>query len=475
MAPAWSRDGRYVFFDSDRTGISNIYAYDTRSRATWQVTNVLGGAFQAAPSPDGTRLAFESAVASGGYDLYEIRLDPAAWLPARDFLDDKPPARVIRDDETRVSAPRPYRALETLAPQTWGLNYSLGDSSSVSITTGGTDAVGLHSYSLALSTDSDRGALNLGASYSYNGLRPGLRIAGARTLLDRSGFRIDGKNTTYTEEDWSGTVSLGIPFESRPDSTWTFSFDYDLDWFRLVKPPRFVLDPNQRVPAAPPSDYTQAGVGTRVAYSRVKSTTYGYGPVAGWDASVSLRLDHPALGATYRNVTVSYGFDAYQRLWGETPTLAVRMVGSLRAGDLVRPGGFALGGVPPQDVVRSIVDSTRSSISGYLRGYPNRVVSGNQYHLLNLEYRQELLPIERGLATLPIYVRRLDLAVLGDVGTAFDGAFEEGQDLRASLGAALRLDAYFGYYAPGTFEIGYSRGLSHDGVNETWLLLTGSL
>ena len=475
MAPAWSKDGRYVYFDSDRTGISNIYAYDTRDRSLWQVTNVRGGAFQAAPSPDGTRLAFMSAVPDGGYDIYEVVLDPKAWLVARDYLDDKPPPVIIRDSEAKVSEPRPYRALETLAPQTWTGTFNYGTTSTATLQTGGSDAAGLHSYSLALSTDSDKTAMNIGASYAYSGLRPGLRLAAARTLLARSGYRVDGKNTIYTEEDWSGTLSLGVPFESRPGVTWTFSADYDIDWLRLVKPPRFVLDPNQHVPQSPASDYAQAGVGTRVAFSTIKSTTFGYGAQSGMDAAVSLRLDHPALGATYRNVTVSYGLDAYQRLWGVSPTLAVRLVGSLRAGDLARGGSFGLGGVPPQDIVMSIVNSTRASVTGYLRGYPNRVIAGNQYHLLNLEYRQELYPIEHGLQTLPIYLRRVDLAVLGDVGTAFDATFDAGKNLRASLGGALRLDAFFGYYVPGSFEVGYARGLWHDGINETWFLLTGSL
>ncbi|HEX2685473.1 MAG TPA: hypothetical protein VHN14_02585 [Kofleriaceae bacterium] len=475
MAPAWSKDGRFVFFDSDRTGISNIYAYDTRDRSLWQVTNVLGGAFQAAPSPDGTRLAFQSAVPDGGYDLYELQLDPRAWLPARDYLDDKPPAVVIRDREAKVLGPRPYRALETLAPRSWTGTFNYGSPSTATLSTGGSDAAGLHFYSLALSTDSDRGAMNVGASYGYTGLRPGLRVAAARALIDRSGFRIDGKSTIYTEEDWSGTVSLGIPFESRPGVSWTFSVNYDLDWFRLVKPPVFVLDPNQRVPAMPPTDYAQAGVATRLAFSNVKSTTFGYGAQEGWDAAVSLRLDHPALGATYRNVTVSYALDAYQRLWGRTPALAVRLVGALRAGDLARPGGFSLGGVPSQDIVMSIVNSTRSSASGYLRGYPSRIVAGNQYHLLNLEYRQELWQVEHGLQTLPIYLRRVNLAVFGDAGAAFDGAFDSDRNLRTSIGGALRLDTFFGYYVPGTFEIGYARGLAHDGINETWFLLTGTL
>jgi hypothetical protein len=102
-------------------------------------------------------------------------------------------------------------------------------------------------------------------------------------------------------------------------------------------------------------------------------------------------------------------------------------------------------------------------------------VFGNQFHLLNLEYRQELVQIERGLSTLPIYIRRLTIAGLADAATAFDDGFQLRRDLRYSLGGALRLDAFFGYFIPGTFEVGYARGLTSQGVGETWFLLTGSL
>jgi hypothetical protein len=475
MEPTWSPDGRYVLFDSDRTGISNIYAYDTAARALWQVTNVLGGAFAPAVSPDGTRLAYEAAVPRGGYDIWELALSPARWLPARDYVDDKPPALVIRDDEATVSAPRPYRALETLAPQSFTGTFTSGATSAASISLVGSDALGLHNYALVMSGDTSKTQLNLGAAYTFTGLRPSLRLAGARTLLDRGGLRIDGKNAIYTEEDWSGDVSLGLPFEARPGHSWVFSADFAVDWFRRVKAPDLTPDPNQRVPVVPPSDYAQTGVGTRVQYSGVRGTTFGYGPADGWDAAVGVRLDHPALGATYRNIKVSYAADAFQRLWGDTPTLALRLVGALRAGDLVGGGGFSLGGVPTQDVVRSIVDSTRFGSSGYLRGYPSRAITGNIYALLNTEYRQELWAVERGVATLPIYLRRLDLALLCDAGVAFNSVLDAGRSSRISAGAALRLDAFFGYFVPGTFEVGYARGLSTGGINETWFLLTGSL
>jgi Tol biopolymer transport system component len=475
LHPEWSPDGSLIFFASDRTGISNIYAFDVATHATWQISNVIGSAFEPEPSPDGKRLVFIASVPKGGYDLFEVPLDDrSAWQPARDYVDDRPGTSVISDESAKVTAARPYRAFESIAPQNWTLSVDSA-SRTASIQTSGSDAVGLHGWSLAVGLD-QYGGVDVGGSYGYFGFLPALRFAGARTLLERGGWRIDGVNKRYTEEDWSATLSVGIPFESRPSSSWSLSFDYDTDWFRLVKGPDFMDDPNNRVPVVPATDYFQAGIGTRVGFSTVRGTTFGVGPQSGFDGSVGLRIDDPLLGATYRNFTVSYAADRFQKLpWGETPVLSARIVGGFRAGDLVRNGGFGLGGVPAQDVVQSIVSSQRTGSSGYLRGYAPRTVAGNQYHLLNLEYRQALYYVEHGLQTLPVYLRRLHVALLFDAGTAFDTTFDFSRDMRASLGGALRLDAFFGYFVPGTFEVGYSHGLTDEGIGETWFLLTGSL
>ncbi len=478
MSPTFSSDGRLLYFDSDRSSIANIYAYDTVDRTTWQVTNVLGGAFRPSVSPDGKRLAFEAAVPAGGYDLHEVALDRARWLPAHAYVDDKPPPTTIHDDEIEVTAPRTYRAIESMAPQAWTAQLALGTTPGVTLQTNGNDAFGLHAYQLALGTDLSNGDLDIGAVYGYSGLRPSLRFAMARTIGERGGFQIDGVPAAYKQEDWSATVSTSIPFESRPESSWSLSFDYDVDWFRLVGEPRLLPaepDPAMRVPVRPTTDYVQAGLGARLGYSSVRGVTYGIGPQYGYDVAVGLRFDHPALGATYSNITVNYSANTFRRLWGATPVISARLAGSFRAGDLVRAGGFGLGGVPPQDVVQSIIDSTRAGVTGYLRGYPTRTIFGNQFHLLNLEYRQELLRIERGIQTLPIYFRRITIAGLSDIATAFDTTFQFERNFRASLGAAVRLDAFFGYFVPGTFEVGYSHGLTKEGIGETWFLLTGSL
>ncbi len=474
MSPAWSADGKTIYFDSDRTGISNVYAYDLADGKTWQVTNVLGGAFGPRPSPDGERLVYSGAVAAGGYDLFELPIDRATWLPAREMIDDKPTAVVIHDDEAQVSPPRPFRALETLAPQSWTATFDVsGNTPSTSIQTGGTDAVGLHAYSLGVGLDTVNGATDVGVAYSYSGFRPSLRIAAARSLVQRS-ESVDGVAQQFPEEDWSGTLSVTLPLEQRPGASWSLSFDYDTDLYRKVGGAVIIPDPNQREPEVPITNYLEAGLGVRLAYSNVRTVTFGLGSYTGFDASTSLRVDHPAFGSAFHAITLSYAFDAFQNLHSARSMLAAHFTGALRAGDLVNGGGFGLGGVPPQDVAQSIVDSTRSSSIGYLHGYPIRDLVGNQYQLLNVELRREAFLIEHGISTLPIYFRRVTVAGLFDAGDAYNQTFAI-DDLRTSVGVALRLDAFFGYFVPGTFELGFSRGLNRDGVDEGWFLLAGSL
>jgi hypothetical protein len=475
-APTFSADGRWLLFDSDRTGISNIYAFDRRSHELWQVTDELGGAYEAALSPDGVRLAYRAA-GPAGYDLYELEITPSAWRRAVAYLDDRPPPTVIADDEVAVSAPRPYRALETLAPQTW--SYELAATSNGSYTTlrtNGNDAVGLHAYALAVGVTLPRADLNVAGSYVYGGLRPSLRISGSRTLAERGGFRIDGKSLPYREEVLSASMSLGVPGARHPDSSWFLAFDASVDRSRLVKGPDDRPDPNDLLPRRPLTNTTQTGVGVRLVFSDLEGTLHGVGPQAGGDLALSTRLDLPELGATYRALTVTYvGRWFHPVPWTEgRASVALRFAGGIRAGDLVRPGSYALGGLPQQDLVQAALNSTRVGTTGLLHGYPLRTVAGTQFHVWSAELRGVAWNVERGLGTLPLYVQRLHLAALWDVAAAWDRE-PTAQALRTSVGGALRLDLFLGYFIGGTLELGYARGLTDKGIHETWMLLTGTL
>jgi hypothetical protein len=77
--PAWSRDGRWLYFASDRSGVPDIYAIDLAAERLWQVTQVTTGAARPSVSPDGRSLAYERYRASG-WEVRLMDLDPGAFL-----------------------------------------------------------------------------------------------------------------------------------------------------------------------------------------------------------------------------------------------------------------------------------------------------------------------------------------------------------------------------------------------------------
>jgi hypothetical protein len=474
-SPAWSPDGEILYFDSDRSGVTNIFAYELSTATLWQVSNVIGGAFEPAVSRDGSRLAYRGFVGDGS-DLFELELDRATWSPAELYIDDRPDPVRIEEAAAEALPVRAYRPLETLAAQTWAAELALGTlERALIVRTQGNDVVGLHNYALSASLDLARGDVNFGIGYGYSGWRPGVRLALARSVGERGGFRLDGVGTRHTEENIGATLSLFAPAERRPEHSWSFSLDYDFDWIHVVEAPAIDDDPNDAAVVRPLDSYRQTGLAMRVSYGRTRGTLFSTGPNQGFELSLGTRVDLPELGAHFRSISGSYGLTLYRGVpWARTPTIFARLTGAIRRGDLPRSGAYALGGVARQDLVRSVLDNSRVGSTGILRGYPPRTIDGTQFHLLNVEYRHELFNLERGLATLPAYFRRVHAALLFDIGTAFDDAPSRDR-LRAALGGALRIDNLLGYHVPGTLELGYAHGLTEGSIGEGWMLLTGTL
>jgi len=67
--PAFSPDGRYLYFSSDRTGIFNIYRYSFDDGSLQKITNVSGGAFAPSVSPDGKKFVY-AGYDRNGYGIY---------------------------------------------------------------------------------------------------------------------------------------------------------------------------------------------------------------------------------------------------------------------------------------------------------------------------------------------------------------------------------------------------------------------
>jgi hypothetical protein len=111
--PYYSRDGKYLYYSSDKTGIFNIYRYGFETGTVSRVTNVLGSAYAPAVSPDGNRLVFAS-YDSAGYGIYLLDTIKSLGDTVIDSsIFARPPLPPIASADLLAPTHRPYSKLPT--------------------------------------------------------------------------------------------------------------------------------------------------------------------------------------------------------------------------------------------------------------------------------------------------------------------------------------------------------------------------
>lgn len=225
---SWSPDGRYVFYDSDLSGIYNIYAYDTFAEKHFQISNVLTGLFMPDPAPDSQSIICSQYTAEG-YKLAYLPLQPAAWTEiSRRFDQPKPAASDTagaKIEEFPIPPLQVYSPLPTLAP-TYMLPFPGHDGrrNAVGIYTSGQDVLGNIGYSAALSYH-PRGGLSYEVGFSHlfgRGKQWQLNMLAER-LFDDGGQEQQGLSLAYNwgnpshQQQLAGAVLRARPSNSRHD------------------------------------------------------------------------------------------------------------------------------------------------------------------------------------------------------------------------------------------------------------------
>ena len=465
IEPRFSPDGRYVLWSSDRSGIYNIFAYELASGRIYQVTNVLGGAFQPTVSPDLRTLVF-TGFSAAGYDLYSVPYTPALWRLAEPFVN-------VRDDAPVIAAPAggvpthesKYQPWRYLYPHHWGVptisRNDLGLGSALTFTLGMADPVAIHNINMTaqIPTAADP---SLALSYSYARFWPlfGFGLTRAAATQNNS-LIVDGQYRSYRQHAVVAAGSVSLPVLRRADAQGDLSFSYTRSDYGPADPFP-VADPTGGI-TIPPQTGPDASVNVGWSYSNAHAWTRSISSQEGRTLGLNLGIADPSLGGKYHTLSADWSWREYTTMpWARLQVFALLYAGGVSVGD--HQGYYGLGGFQQQDLVRALFYQRRQCCL-FLRGYPVNAVQGNQYHLLSAEYRLPLLLIEKGYSTFPLYLRQVHVAFFTDVGNAFSGDFSR-HGWRTGVGGELRLAFKLGYYFETLLQFGVAKGLAKGGVTD---------
>jgi hypothetical protein len=432
--PAFSPDGRWLLWCSDRTGRSQLYAarLDRAADQWWRVTDEPFGAYGAAPGPDSI---FYLAYHHDGFAIASVAFDTTRWeRVAPDSGPPRPlPAHAL--DSAVVRSEHAYRPWPSLLPRYWLPVLEAGSGAAwLGARTSGADVLGRHAYVAAVSfgTGVAAGSWRAGLAYAYARLVPWrLDVAYTRdlALVDT----VPGPATALAccHVDETGTAG----------ASWIHA-----RW-------RWV------VAARAGAEYQRSGAARRAGGVLSAGAWYLSQPAMaislqrGWGVSGLLRRRwrtdtalayREALGraSVYQPLPLGAFARAVVAATGAVGVLAgservVYGVGGLNSGAVTVAPGLELGGGAPTFPVR---------------GYPVDAVLGRTAASASAELRLPLALVGRGLGLLPLYLDRLSVSVFGDLGVAWvPRGFAAGLPQRASIasgGIELVTDLGVSYRVP---------------------------
>ena len=431
VSPVWLPDGKAVLFASDRNGAPfEIYLADIATGGTRKLSGAGRSAQSPEVSPDGRELVFVGYTVEG-YDLFSLPMASATWkdVPPEPPRAVKPaPIAPVTGTGAVEGAYRPWR---TLAPQFW---VPVVDSDNGEVVggagTAGADALGRHGYAGTIGWSPSRLRPDWLVAYAYDRWWPTVFA----TVSDDTDPWRDGE--VRTREVHAGAL---FPVRRvRWTSTLLAAFSGSTDAF----------DCPGCEPAIGASAKRRAiRLGWR--FDSAKSYGYSISRETGTTIRVTSETTRQALGADGDAAAVTLDARGYRRAFSRHGVIALRFAAATASGDPSVRRRFSAAGAGPQT---ADFDFGTDAV-GLLRGIDSDAITGRHAMVGNLDFRFPLVSVQRGVGTLPFFLRTAHAAIFADAGHAWNDAFRW-SSVRTSVGAELSLDSVIGYALPLTFATG---------------------
>ncbi len=451
--PAWSAGGDYLLYDSDMDGIRNIYAYSLKNGKHLRVTRVIGGAYQPDVSNDGKWVLFRNTSGTG-FDIHEVPFAPSTWEVVSRIDDTgdtrsdtaRPAPTTAPNSTTEVGShehTETYSVWRTLLPfqDNWNLMpalFQLNGDTHLRLTTFGQDVLARHTYALSVGASEHGEHFNYSMGYVNDVYYPTFSVSGfatAEAFPHGDGFSVQRRR--------GGAVGMSLPVRRRHHLGLSYVFE-NRDQWRGVRARNLSDNGNfSRIGAS-------YSYGDSVVFQRSVSPEHGIG------ASVGLTVYSRVFGASFDETILGINLRRYQNIpWFDNHVLSLRIYSALPFGPDYGER-FILGGVSGSSFFRGQTERVYG-----LRGFDFNLDErrpGAGLGVAYLEYRMPVWHIERGLFTLPVYLKRFYAVAFADIGNTFDVA-SSGDPLRvfdAALGAARRSSGAVGGELRAVISLGWS-------------------
>lgn len=440
--PSWSRDGRWLFFSSDRTGVTQLYAVpadrltsdDAANGAlVRRLSSAATGLFEPEPSRSGDQIAAVH-YRDDGFHVGVAPLDTVGI--DRPQIAERFLAELPRRAESSQRPQRRYSALCGLLPRYWlpTIGESSRGATSFGGFTGGSDVIGRHAWGTEATWAPEEDELEGNMFWEWRGLGlPIVTVAAAQTW-DAFAIVDGAQNRVGALLERTRDVSLGLTLPRhrvRTSSSITLGGDYE--WLRYTSDPASVID--------------------RLTFSRGRAPTFrGAFTSLGW-----ANARRPPLAISLENGIQIGAFGRQKWLTGESRPWSKEALGVLSmyksldlpgyahhvlaarvaAGwsDGIAPERYSVGGESGAsiEVVPGLRTGTRRTFG--VRGWSPSSREGTRALATSVEYRFPLSLANRGVG--PVFFDRLSGALFADAGAGWEPSPVA---WIASAGAELALD-----------------------------------
>jgi hypothetical protein len=434
-SPTWSPDGARVLF-SAAAGPEpfRIYSVELASGLLARLEGTGDSAQSPDVSPDGTHLVFVGATPHGT-DLFSMPLEGARWsaVPAVS-PSGSPPAGDAEPSPgqapTDARGIRDYSPWATLVPRFWTPTLeSDANELVVGAATGSLDSLARHVYAIEGGW-ATRARPDWQIAYAYDRWQPTLF---ATVSDDTDPWRSGELRTREADAGLLWRIA-----RVRVTHSTFAAFHVAQDTFAC-----------EGCTPAVDADVRRASLRTGWHFTSARGFGYSIGPEEGASFTATAETTRRAFGADGNGVSLAADVRHYHRLRPRHAVVAVRAAAAGSWGDPEADRIFSASGAGPQPAGFGFgLDAI-----GLLRGFDEDEVTGTHAVLANIDYRVPLARIDRGVGTVPVFLRSVHASFFVDAGNAWSRD-PRWSDLRLSVGGELSIDTVIGFALPVTFTTG---------------------